>query len=74
MMNKMSFHVISNVFSDLSLEHDRQKHRQTDRASYRGTMAHLKNGEIGAAGKSLSVYTLAGDIETQHQVQNLLSK
>ena len=37
MMNEISFQVISGIFCDFQLERD-----VTDRASYRGAMAHLK--------------------------------
>ena len=42
MMNKMSFLLISNIFSDFSFKRDQRMERQTDRASYRDAMAHLK--------------------------------
>ena len=42
MMNKMSFQLISNIFSNFSFEHDRRRDGQMDRASYRGAMAHQK--------------------------------
>ena len=42
MMNKVSFLLISNIFSDISFKRDRQMDRRTDRASYRNAMAHLK--------------------------------
>ena len=52
MINKMSSHVISNIFCDFSLERDRptnwQKDRQTNRASYRDAVAHLKREKKGS--------------------------
>ena len=47
MMNEMSFQLISNIFSDFSLEGDRRTDGRTDRASYRGAMAHLKRDREG---------------------------
>ena len=41
-MKKMSYDVISNIFCDFSLERDRPTNQPTDRASYRGAVAHLK--------------------------------
>ena len=42
MKNEMSFHLIINIFSDISFECDRQTDRRTYGASYRGAMAHLE--------------------------------
>ena len=44
MMKKMSFQVISNIFSDFSFERDGRTDGRTNRASHRGAMAHLKSG------------------------------
>ena len=38
MINKMSSHVILNIFCDFSLERDGATDRPTDRASYRGAV------------------------------------
>ena len=41
MIIEMSFQLISNIFSDFSFERDQRMDGRTDRACFRGAMAHL---------------------------------
>ena len=66
-MNKMSFQLISKIFSDFSFEGDQQTDRRTDRASYRCVMTRDAEAEAEAEAGGSGSLSIEAEAEAEAQ-------